>query len=77
LKNNFQTHLSLFSPEIRLGKIACQNIMLSQLSDEIIVFADVDITARPDALAKLVAHLQDSEMEAVCADLVQLDCHKM
>jgi cellulose synthase/poly-beta-1,6-N-acetylglucosamine synthase-like glycosyltransferase len=70
LKSNFQMHLSLFSPKMCMGKIACQNIILSQLFDEIIVFTDADVTTRQDALAKLVARLQDSEVGAVCANLI-------
>ncbi|MDV0443950.1 glycosyltransferase [Methanorbis rubei] len=60
----------LIEPEMRLGKIRCQNMMLSAIEDEIIVFTDADITTKPDALVKLVAHLQNPEVGAVCADLV-------
>ncbi|MDV0442080.1 glycosyltransferase [Methanorbis furvi] len=60
----------LIEPKSRLGKIRCQNMMLSAVEDDIIVFTDADITTKPDALAKLVAYLQDPEVGAVCADLI-------
>jgi cellulose synthase/poly-beta-1,6-N-acetylglucosamine synthase-like glycosyltransferase len=53
-----------------LEKVTCQNIVLSQISDEIIVFTDADVTTRQDALVKLVACLQDFEVGAVCANLI-------
>lgn len=62
------THL--IEPEVRLGKIRCQNMVLPLIHDDIIIFTDADITTQPDALAKLVAHLEDAEIGAVCADLI-------
>lgn len=61
---------TIIEPKERLGKIKCQNMVTSLISDEIIVFTDADITTKPDALAKLVGHLQDPEVGAVCADLI-------
>lgn len=61
---------TVLEPKERLGKIKCQNFVLSLISDEIIVFTDADITTRPDALKKLVGRLQDAEIGAVCADLI-------
>ncbi len=64
------TEIFLREPSNRLGKTACQNAVLSEIQDEIVVFTDADITTRPDALKKLVARLSDPEVGAVCADLV-------
>ena len=61
---------TIIEPKERLGKIKCQNMVTSLISDEIIVFTDADITTKPDALAKLVGRLQDPEVGAVCADLI-------
>ncbi len=61
---------TILEPQMRLGKIKCQNLVLSQISDEIVVFTDADVTTNPDALEKLVGRLQDAEIGAVCADLI-------
>ncbi|HJJ99558.1 MAG TPA: glycosyltransferase [Methanocorpusculum sp.] len=61
---------AVIEPKERLGKIKCQNLVLSQITNEVIVFTDADITTKSDALAKLVARLQDPEIGAVCADLI-------
>lgn len=61
---------TILEPQMRLGKIKCQNLVLSQISDEIVVFTDADVTTNPDALEKLVGRLLDAEIGAVCADLI-------
>ncbi|HJK01316.1 MAG TPA: glycosyltransferase [Methanocorpusculum sp.] len=60
----------IIEPKERLGKIKCQNQVLTQIKDEYIIFSDADITTKPNALAKLIARLQDPEIGAVCADLI-------
>lgn len=64
------TKAAVIEPKERLGKIKCQNLVLSQITDEFVIFTDADITTKPDALAKLIARLQDPETGAVCADLI-------
>ncbi|MCZ0861238.1 glycosyltransferase [Methanocorpusculum sp. MG] len=61
---------AVIEPKERIGKIKCQNMVISMITDEIIVFTDADITTEPDALAKLISRLQDPEIGAVCADLI-------
>ena len=60
----------LIEPENRLGKTACQNIAISLISEEIIIFTDADITTKSDALLRLVDVLSGENVGAVCADLI-------
>ena len=60
----------LIEPENRLGKTACQNMAISLISDEIIIFTDADITTKSDALLRLVDALSEDTAGAVCADLI-------
>ena len=64
----FETNL--IEPENRLGKTACQNMAISLISDEIIIFTDADITTKSDALLRLVDALSGENVGAVCADLI-------
>ncbi len=66
----------LIEPENRLGKTRCQNMILSKIDDEIIIFTDADITTKPDAVSILVACLQKSSVGAVCADLIPVGSAK-
>ncbi|MDR3101689.1 MAG: glycosyltransferase [Methanocalculaceae archaeon] len=62
----------IIEPSQRFGKTKCQNLVLSRITDEIVIFTDADITTKPDTLTKLVARLQDTEIGAVCADLIPI-----
>jgi glycosyltransferase involved in cell wall biosynthesis len=48
-----------------LGKAWACHQLASQASGEILVFIDADVTLNPDALARIVAHLQTGHADAV------------
>ena len=55
----------------RVGKVEAQNRLLPRLAGEIVVFTDVSIRARPDALRLLVSNFADPEVAVVsCRDQV-------
>lgn len=64
------TEFHIIETKKRLGKTACQNMMLVNTPDEIVVFTDADITTKTDALSRLVSVLQDKEIGAACADMI-------
>ena len=55
----------------RVGKVAAQNRLVPRLSAEIVVFTDVSIRVRPDALRLLVSNFADPVVGVVsCRDQV-------
>lgn len=67
--------VELLRVEGRKGKTACQNVAVSQVNSELIVFTDATTEIEPGAVAAMVENFADREVGCVSGRLIYFDAH--